>query len=185
MEEKVILKGNSQRINILTIIFGIISVVFVVLAISMVTSGDSNMLMWITMAIVSNITTVLVFGIVSCCELVVTDKRIYGKVVFGKQVNLPLDSVSAVATTSVFTQGVSVATSSGRITFFYLPNSNEICEKINELLIKRQNKNNEPTIKQQIPQSNADELRKYKDLFDSGVITQEEFEAKKKQLLDL
>ena len=31
----------------------------------------------------------------------------------------------------------------------------------------------------------ADELKKYKDLFDSGVITQEEFDAKKKQILDL
>lgn len=32
---------------------------------------------------------------------------------------------------------------------------------------------------------NADELKKYKDLLDSGVITQEEFDTKKKQLLDL
>ena len=30
-----------------------------------------------------------------------------------------------------------------------------------------------------------DELKKFKDLADSGVITQEEFEAKKKQLLGL
>ena len=33
--------------------------------------------------------------------------------------------------------------------------------------------------------SGADELKKYKDLLDSGVITQEEFDAKKKQLLGL
>lgn len=33
--------------------------------------------------------------------------------------------------------------------------------------------------------SAADELKKYKDLFDSGTITQEEFNAKKKQLLNL
>lgn len=33
--------------------------------------------------------------------------------------------------------------------------------------------------------SNADELVKYKDLLDSGIITQEEFDAKKKQLLRL
>lgn len=39
-----------------------------------------------------------------------------------------------------------------------------------------------------IPQSNtsnADELKKYRDLLDSGVISQEEFDAKKKQLLGL
>lgn len=33
--------------------------------------------------------------------------------------------------------------------------------------------------------SRADEIMKYKKLLDSGVITQEEFEVKKKQLLDL
>lgn len=33
--------------------------------------------------------------------------------------------------------------------------------------------------------SGAEELTKYKELLDSGVITQEEFDAKKKQLLDL
>ena len=33
--------------------------------------------------------------------------------------------------------------------------------------------------------SNADELKKYADLRDQGIITEEEFQAKKKQLLDL
>ena len=33
--------------------------------------------------------------------------------------------------------------------------------------------------------SSADEIKKFKDLLDSGVITQEEFDAKKKQLLGL
>ena len=33
--------------------------------------------------------------------------------------------------------------------------------------------------------SSADEIKKYKELLDMGVITQEEFDAKKKQLLGL
>ena len=33
--------------------------------------------------------------------------------------------------------------------------------------------------------SDSDEIKKYKELLDSGIITQEEFEAKKKQLLGL
>lgn len=37
----------------------------------------------------------------------------------------------------------------------------------------------------QVEVSDADELKKYKDLLDSGVITQEEFNEKKKQLLDI
>ena len=40
-------------------------------------------------------------------------------------------------------------------------------------------------IKQEILPSNADELKKYKELLDAGIITQEEFDAKKKQLLGL
>ncbi len=40
-------------------------------------------------------------------------------------------------------------------------------------------------IKQETYQNSADELKKYKDLLDSGIITQEEFEVKKKQLLGL
>jgi len=34
-------------------------------------------------------------------------------------------------------------------------------------------------------QSGADELKKYKELYDQGVLTKEEFEEKKKQLLGL
>ena len=38
---------------------------------------------------------------------------------------------------------------------------------------------------QTVAVSAADELKKFKELLDSGVITQEEFDAKKKQLLGL
>ena len=41
-------------------------------------------------------------------------------------------------------------------------------------------KEKEPEMKNAV-----DELKKYKELFDSGVITQEEFDAKKKQILNL
>lgn len=54
--------------------------------------------------------------------------------------------------------------------------------KCNNLLnLVNTNPNN--TIKQQVDQT--EELRKYKNLMDDGVITKEEFEQKKKQLLDL
>ena len=43
-----------------------------------------------------------------------------------------------------------------------------------------------PAVEQEIQkkQSRADELIKYKGLLDSGVLTQEEFDAKKKELLE-
>lgn len=116
-------------------------------------------------------------------ELTVTDKRVYGKAVFGKRVDLPVDLISAVGTSLLM--GVSVSTSSGRISFLGVKNKDEIHQEISKLLMARQEKVSTTTIKQEISQSNADELKKFKDLLDSGVITQEEFSKKKKQLLGL
>ncbi len=120
-------------------------------------------------------------------ELVVTDKRVYGKIALGKRVDLPLDSISAVALTITFLQGISISTSSSRISFYFVEKRKEFHKEISNLIIKRQSKTNlnANTFKQETHQSNADEIKKYKDLFDNGIITQEEFEAKKKQLLNL
>lgn len=119
-------------------------------------------------------------------EIVVTDKRVYGKAAFGKRVDLPMDSVSAVGST--WPKGISVATSSGRIAFLIIENRDAIHKCVSDLLIERQSKSNAvPAVaaKPEEPMNNANELRKYKELLDDGVITQEEFDAKKKQLLGL
>ena len=117
-------------------------------------------------------------------EIVVTDKRVYGKTMFGKRVDLPLDSISSVGLSSL--HGISVGTSSGRISFVLIMNNRDIHNSINDLLINRQKKNSEPTSPSVASStSNADELKKFKELLDSGIITQEEFDAKKKQLLGL
>ena len=118
------------------------------------------------------------------CELVITDNRVYGKATFGKRVDLPLDSVSAVGTSILW--GVDVGTSSGRIHFKLIKNKDEIHSMLSKLLIERQHKESQNTVVENIiSASNADELKKFKELLDSGVITQEEFDAKKKQLLGL
>ena len=118
-------------------------------------------------------------------DLTVTDKRIYGKIAWGKRVDLPVDSISATATIPLL-KGVSVSTSSGKISFLVIKNANEIYKVFSDLLIERQKetvKASSNIIMQTTDE--ADKLKKYKDLLDSGVITQEEFDAKKKQLLDL
>ena len=129
-----------------------------------------------------------VFGIViyflfDKVELTVTDKRVYGRTAFGKRVDLPLDSVSAIGM-GMFSS-IAVTTSSGAIKFAMMKNRNDIHEIISKLLVERQNKTAQVTEKPASVGSNADELKKYKDLLDAGVITQEEFEAKKKQILGL
>lgn len=118
-------------------------------------------------------------------ELTVTDKRIFGKVAWGKRVDLPVDSVSATETIR-FLKGVSVSTSSGRISFRVLKNADAIYQVISNLLIDRQQEKSKPAPIAEAPKSDeADQLKKYKELLDTGVITQEEFDAKKKQLLGL
>lgn len=126
------------------------------------------------------------FFFISKMQIVVTDKRVYGQAGFGKRVDLPIDSISAVASSAL--SGIAVATSSGKISFLGIENNDRIRAAIAQLLLERQKKEKDkpqPIIKQEVPQSNADELKKYKELLDAGVITQEEFDAKKKQLLGL
>ena len=118
-------------------------------------------------------------------ELTVTDKRIYGVVAWGKRVDLPVDSVSAISTIQLY-KGIAVSTASGRISFLVIKNADAIYKTLNELLIERQQaKNNVSNTVNPQKSDDVEQLKKFKDLLDSGVITQEEFDEKKKQLLGL
>lgn len=117
-------------------------------------------------------------------EIVVTDKRTYGKVAFGKRVDLPNDSISAISMVPML-KGVAVATSSGKISFLLIRNADEVYDAVNKLLMARQEKKAEPVVVATPAVSNAGELKQYKELLDSGAISQEEYDAKKKQLLGL
>lgn len=184
MEERIIIKATSQKLNISTVLFGLLTLGFLILSFSMLSQGDSGTGMWFTITFVLAIITVIIFVSMSLCEIVVSNKRIYGKTGFGKRIDLPLDSVSAVAVSSILTQGVSVSTSSGRITFFYLSDRNAISDEIRNLLVDRQSKVSLAEVVAE-RSTNADELKKYKELLDIGAITQEEFDTKKKELLGL
>lgn len=119
----------------------------------------------------------------SSYEMVVTDKRIYGRVAWGKRVDLPLDSVSATATLRIF-KGVSVSSASGRIKFLLIKNANKMYNEINKLLIERQKKE-APAITAEKESDTPDDLIKLKELLDMEIITQDEFDTKKKQILGL
>ncbi len=195
MEEKVLVKGKFSKKNILMIIFLIATAISFIVGIVQLEEynaysgfniygrGESYPLFFV-LAFVFGIAALISYLIMSRCEIVVTDKRVYGKIKFGVRVDLPLKQISSVGQ-SIF-QSLSIATSSGVIKFWLLENRAEVFNEISNLLSKFQENNNAPTVIQNtVSQSNADELKKYKDLLDSGVITQEEFEAKKKQILGL
>lgn len=123
----------------------------------------------------------LTFWIMGKGALTVTNRQVIGKASFGKSVALPINQISAVALG--YCKRITIATSSGKIHFWLLSNRDEVhsalTKVINEVQIEKVQQTNT------ITQSNADELKKFKELLDDGVITQEEFDAKKKQLLGL
>lgn len=117
--------------------------------------------------------------------MTVTNKRVFGKVAFGKRVDLPVDFISAIGTISLM-KGVSVSTASGRIKFIVIKNSQKIYDVLNNILIVRQQDNRRAAYQgNTMVSSNADELKKFKELLDSDIITQDEFDEKKRQLLGL
>ncbi len=62
-----------------------------------------------------------------------------------------------------------------------LENKDELYSAITNLLLERQKGKTIVTEKS----DSVDEIKKFKELLDSGIITQEEFDEKKKQLLSL
>ena len=122
------------------------------------------------------------------CEMSVTENNVKGKTLFGKEVVLPMYMISAYSTRK-FLSTVTVATASGMTKFALLGNYVEIGKVLSQKINERQ-QNTETTQKTvavptAAPTSTADELKKFKELLDAGIITQEEFDAKKKQLLGL
>ena len=183
MTEKIICESKVDKTasSILKSLL-LIPVVLIIIALA---TGEAFDFTWFPgWLMLGGIVLAIVIGIIiyalSSCKMVITNKRVYGKATFGQQVDLPLDMISAASTGLL--KSVGVSTASGRIAFWLLANQSEIYSSITSLLLERQKKDNNSNFK---ATSEADELKKYKELLDSGIITQEEFDAKKKQLLDI
>ena len=68
---------------------------------------------------------------------------------------------------------------------FILLGSAVVCNMLKRSSLIAPKSKKKVAVQRNTPISNADELKKYKELLDSGVISQEEFDAKKKQLLGM
>lgn len=116
-------------------------------------------------------------------SITVTDSKIYGTGNFRKKFSVPLDKISTVGT-SLF-NGLDIGTSSGKIKCKLIENRDEIQSEISKILIERQKNDEVKNSGSKTQASGADELKKYKDLLDSGIITAAEFDEKKRQILNL
>lgn len=106
--------------------------------------------------------------------LTVTPHRVYIKL---KQQTkeIPIDKISSIEKRGPYT--MKIKSSSGTVNITFCTNRDEVANAITDLMNnKKANKDIE---------SIATSLRMYQELVKEGTITQEEFEAKKKQLLGL
>lgn len=119
------------------------------------------------------------------CEITVTSEAISGKLPHGKDVNIPLNQITAINRSSF--SGVSI-TSIGNVSNFHcIENREEVMKAISYLLANPQQSSSQPATASTASGTGdeAEQLKRLKDLLDAGVLTQEEFDAKKKQILGL
>ena len=128
----------------------------------------------------------LIYYSLSHCKIVITDKNISGRTFWGKKVILPIHMISAFSISKIFSV-VAITSSSGYIKFPCIGNREEIAEVLQQLLNERQTKTEieEKEVLQNNNSTDVDYLIKLKNLMDNGIITQEEFETKKKEILGI
>ena len=147
-------------------------------------SDDMDSAIWIVsiaVFVLFVVIAVLVYAFYFNQELIVNESGIKGKATIGKEINISIDRIASVKKS--FLKGVIVITNGQeKIKFRLMKNHNEIIEAISKGIktksmnaLKRENSS----------ESSADQIKKYKELLDDGIISQEEFDAKKKQLLGL
>ena len=128
----------------------------------------------------------LIYLLISRCNLVISEKNISGNTFLGRKVVLPIHMVSAYSISKIFSV-VAITTASGIIKFYSIGNYKEIADVLQQLLNERQKRTEtqEYLISKQKNTKNLDDLVKLKHLLDEGIITKEEYDVKKKEILEL
>ena len=106
-------------------------------------------------------------------EFIVYPDRIYVKLL-QKAVEIPIDKISSIEKQGPY--AMKIKSSSGTVKVNLCTNRDAIADEITKLMNRNKNSFVDDVIAS---------LRMYQELFNEGTITQEEFEAKKKQLLGL
>ena len=192
MEEKILAKGEFSKSNAFItgatrgFIFGLVcfGMCFVL---SLLIDFFSDPIVFGTWAAIEFVLFPLVFGISGMNlkrELVITDQKI--SVTLGKEtLDFPLE---AIISYSFRGQHLDLQAPPRKISAESLKNYEEISAVLNKLFNERKNSvvhNVQPAPVVINNSSNADELKKYKELLDMGAISQEEYDQKKKELLGL
>lgn len=180
MEEKILVEGRFNKNSIFWMnflpSFGIIAVIAFVAALIL---QSSMSLLFIVAGLGSSIG-----GAYSATKnnvFYLSDKRFY----YQKAKVVKEAALEEVVAYTIKNGSVEVQTNIEKFTVKHLENISEFTAAWKSMNTEKQQKEPASLTNQTANYSNADELKKFKELLDSGVISQEEFDAKKKQLLGL
>ena len=173
MKEKILVKSEKSYLFAFLFAWGIPEVIGIFLY--LIDEWDEDAVIMYGIFLVPLVCGCFAVWMFSNVELVITDRRAYGRASFGRRIDLPLDSITAIGMS--FMKDIAITTASGSVKFGCIKNRDEIYDVVSKLLMDRQTEH-----RSSIPQSSADELKKFKELLDAGIISQDEFDAKKKQL---
>ena len=174
MEEKVLIKGKkvSPFISIIVYIF---LITFLFLAKDSLARDWESKFFFGVLIVIAILTFGVCFVLSLAVNITVTNKKVFGFTSKYTKVSVPIENIKSVSLINPYS--ISLKTSTGEFIYLFkgFKNAPELVKIINELILD----NNEKS------ESDLDLLKKYKDLLDSGVITQLEFDAKKKEILKL
>lgn len=124
--------------------------------------------------------------------IVCTDKRVLmmdkGLIYGLKLIDIPLDRINSISHSKGLIMGkVAITDGATTRTIDNIPNATVafFADTVSKEVEIYKQKKNAPIAREVQTISGADELMKYKELLDMGVLTQEEFEVKKKEILNL
>ena len=184
MEENVLIEGKFKKATKLFFVFSIFFASLGLLfgVISVVTEMYWHLIataVFELMALVYFLLAKFVIPKAKTFELIITDRRVIGKL-RNNRVDLPVSKISSIGTLAF--NGISITTSSGKIAFPQLINRDEVYDCLAKLFNTQQDLN---TNVKKTTTGITEELTELKNLLEAGIITEEEFDAKKKQLLGL
>ena len=180
MEEKIIVKGRFNKNSIFWMnflpSFGMIAAIAFVMGLIL---KSSMSLLFIVAGLGSSIGAS--YSATKNNVFYLSDKRFY----YQKAKTVKEAVLEDVVSYSIVNGSVVIQTQIEKITVKYLENVNEFTNVWKNMNMEKKQKESTAGTYQATNYGSADELKKFKELLDSGIISQEEFDAKKKQLLGL
>lgn len=180
MEEKILVEGRFNKSSIFWMnflpSFGLILAIAFVVALIF---QSSMSLLFVVAGLGSSIG-----GAYSATKnnvFYLSDKRFY----YQKAKTLKEAALDEVVACTIKNGSVEIQTQIEKFTVKYLENIGEFTAAWKNLNMEKTQKGSAGATNQTANYGSADELKKFKELLDSGIISQEEFDAKKKQLLGL